>query len=144
MGIFKQLSFPVHIQLRPYSCSAAVLQMVVKHLTGERMRHIDAIDYTDCKPDGCTMVLLQCAIRKFDIVTGKCAKRQASIRKALDEDKLIIIDDNTSYKEPHVELITGYSGKRFWVVDPMRLWPRFRQGKDVIKSAETCFTAYVR
>ena len=144
MGILKQLSFPAHIQLRPYSCSAAVLQMVIKHLTGDKIRHVDAIEYTDCRPAGCTMARLKTAIRQFDVTVGTCPKRQASIRRALDEDKLVIIDDSDSYKEPHVELITGYGGSRFWVVDPMRLWPRFRAGKNVIKSADECFTAYLR
>ena len=144
MGMAKQLHFPVFIQLRPYSCGAAVLQMVVKHLTGEKISHRDAITHTFCEPDGCTMARLKRAIRKFGITVGKCDKRQKAIRTALDADRLVIIDDNDSYSSEHVELVSGYGGKKFWIVDPMQILPRLRPGKDMIKSAEECFTAYVK
>jgi hypothetical protein len=134
----------MHVQLRPYSCSASVLQMIVRELIDEKISHADAIQLTECKPDGCTMRRLQKALREFGIVVGKCAKRQTAIRKALDDDKLVIIDDNRTYDVSHVTVIPAYVGKRFWVADPMRPLPRLNRGKDVIKRAEECFTAYVR
>jgi hypothetical protein len=114
--------------------------MCVRFLTGKRVSHGQAIEDLGCYPDGVSMTRLQKILRGHGVRVGRCKHRQRDIRDALAAGKLVVIDDNDTYTEPHVVVIFAQLGKRFVVADPVRALPRVRRGRDVIKGAEALFT----
>ena len=129
-------------QQTAYSCSAAVLQMVVRHFTGRRMLHGVAVHATRCRPDGCMMADLRKVIHRYGLKTRKIAVRIRAFRQALDQGRLVVVDDNRTYVDSHVILAIGHTPQGFWVVDPVKGKPTRPACRRVVRAAEEAFTVY--
>ena len=131
-------------QWRGYDCGAAVLRMGVLYLTGRRLSCQRAVLETGCNPDGVSFTKLKRVLRAFGVSVGRMGVGIRVIRKALDGGRLVVIDDNNTYVDSHVILVVGHTHTRFWVIDPIVGIPALRSCRRVIRSADACFTIYVR
>ena len=131
-------------QWTSYSCSAAVLQMVVRHFTGERLSHLAAIRGTQCRPDGCMMAFLRLVIRnRYGLRSRVIPVGIRSFRQQLNRGRLVVVDDNRTYVNSHVIVLNGHTRQRFWIVDPvigLPTWPRCRR---VVTAAQEAFAVWL-
>lgn len=131
-------------QWRPYDCGAAVLRMGVRHLTGKMLSYWRAVRETGCRPCGVYFTPLKKTFRRFGVSVGNLDLGTRAIRQALDAGKLVVIDDNHTYENSHVVLITGHTRTHFWLIDPMVGVPTMRPCRRVIRGAESAFTIFRR
>lgn len=129
-------------QWTPYSCSAAVLSMVVRHCTALRIPHRDAMKATRCRPDGCTMDRLRRVLRKYGVSSKVIQPGIRTFRQELDRGRLLVVDDNSTYKNSHVMVVNGHTRQRFWIVDPVIGIPTLRSCRRVVRAAQEAFAVW--
>jgi len=122
-----------------YSCSAAVLQMGIRHVTGQRLNHLAAIRLTECQPDGCTLARLQSVFRKQGARVRSVRLSVRVFSRVLDDGHLIVAGDTLSWREDHVILVIGYTANRFWIIDPIIGLATLRAKRFVVLSADSAF-----
>jgi len=129
-------------QWTPYSCSAAVLSMVVRHLTKRRIPHPVAIKATGCRPDGCGMARLRGVLRKYGVSSKVIKPGIRTFRQELDRGRLLVVDDNRTYVNSHVMVVNGHTRQRFWIVDPVIGIPSLRNCRRVARSCQEAFSVW--
>lgn len=112
----KSLNIRLHRQWTPYSCTAAVLQMVCDFYK-ITMSHREAIQLLDCNPDGASleyvaMVLRECGLKARTL-------RRVGVRQALKRGEPVITNDANSFNHDHAIVLIGETAKGFWVADSL-------------------------
>jgi len=138
------MEFPFHIQLTPFSCSAAVYQTVVRALTGSPVGHWQAMheigttmfsgtsDYefmAACNRRGLAVKDLGCRVDEWDDV--------------LKAGGIVVTCDNVNYRRSHCIAVVGYTNGNKWVVaDPLRVF-RLVTPSDLVRQATDAFAVKV-
>lgn len=125
-----------------FSCSAATFSTLVRHLTGLRVPHSDAIQITGCRPDGCTMARLRRVLRKYGIASKVIQPGIRNFRQELDRGRLLVVDDNRTYINSHVMVVHGHTRHRFWIIDPVIGLPTMRNCRRVARSCQEAFAVW--
>ena len=111
------LQVKIHRQWTPYSCTAAVAQMVT-HYYGIMLGHRQAIQFTDCRPDGATLGSVAKALRDSHGLRSRPLSSKGQIRTALRNGLPVISNDELNEGGSHAILLVGQTPKGFWIADP--------------------------
>lgn len=128
------LQIKLHRQWTTYSCTAAVAQMVL-HYYGIKVSHREAINLTDCRPDGAYLADVAKKLRLEYGFKIQFLKSAAGIRRALRRGEPVITNDSASYVEDHAILLVGETPKGFWIADPAICEIYWRHEKQFLESA---------
>lgn len=114
-------------QWTPYSCTAAVLQMVLHYVSGHALSHRDAIKIMQCKPDGALLVDIIKNIRKLGChIESVKTRTTAKLKEKLEAGYVAIACDDESHVHNHAILVVGCNADGFWLIDPITTITSFR------------------
>jgi len=128
------LRVKVHRQWTPYSCTAAVAQMVA-HYYGVKMSHREAINLTQCKPDGARLSDVAKALKMEHGLKHRRLRRD-DVRRALRKGIPVMSGDSVTHEHDHAILLIGATAKGFWVADPLVAEMIWRRDGEVFAGAD--------
>lgn len=105
-------------QWTPFSCTAAVLQAVHHYLGGEKLGHLRAIKLMNCCPDGAPLGQIASLVKRRFRCRSKRLRTAHSIRAALRRGIPVLASDDLTYSDGHAILVTGFTAKGYWTMDP--------------------------
>ena len=111
------LAIKIHRQWTPYSCTASVAQMVAGYY-GIKLGHRQAIQLTDCRPDGATLGSVAKALKDSHGLRSRALRSKAQIRTALRQGLPVMSNDYLNDGGSHAILLVGQTPKGFWIADP--------------------------
>jgi len=130
-------------QLRPYSCTAHCLQMLVQFFGGWKMTVDQAVDLMDCKPHGASLpeIVEVLDALKIKVQAKTIDNDHTLIKAAIRRGCVLIACDYSSHEHHHAVLVVGYNNDGFWVNDPLLGFlnhPTFRTFEMFDKSINEC------
>lgn len=121
-------------QWTSYSCTAAVLQMVLHHVSGKSLNHFEAIKLMGCKPDGGYLTDIPIVIRSLGYkIAANNISEVNKLKHALSHGYVVISMDACSHANDHAILVTGYNADGYWLVDPILAIPTFRPKEEFLR-----------
>lgn len=128
------LAIKIQRQWTPYSCTAAVAQMVARYY-GIKLSHRAAIELAGCHPDGATLSSVAKALKKSHGLRHRALRKQSEVREALARGLPVMSNDALTYENNHAILAIGATAKGFWIADPLLGEVYWRHERQFFKSA---------
>ena len=91
---------------------------MVTHYYGIKLGHREAIQLTDCRPDGATLPTVAKALHRSHGLRSRTLRSRGQVRSALRNGEPVMTNDEINYVSSHAILLVGQTPKGFWIADP--------------------------
>jgi len=132
----------VRLPIRPrrqwlsFSCTSSVLQMTEEFLSGRKLSHFEAVNLMACRPDGASLKKIASVLKKRIRCTSKALRSAREIRQALTKGAPVLASDNFSRPFDHAILLSGFSPRGFYFIDPIDAREHWRSDRQVLRCSD--------